>query len=39
MRYPKEFKTREIMLKVHTYTGSHFTIQRTIQKIIEMGYK
>ena len=39
MRYPREFKAREIMLKAHTDTGSHLTIQRTIQKIVEKGYK
>ena len=27
------------MLKAHTDTGSHLTIQRTIQKIVEIGYK
>ena len=32
-------EAREIMLKAHTGTGSHLTIQRTIQKIVEMGYK
>ena len=37
--YPREFEAREIMLKVHTDTGSHLLIQRTIQKIMEMGYK
>ena len=39
MWFPREFETREIMLKAHTDTGSHLTIQRTIQKIVEMGYK
>ena len=39
MRYPREFEAREIMLKAHTDTGSHLTIQRTFQKIVEMGYK
>ena len=39
MRYPREFEAREIMLKAHTDTGSHLTIHRTIQKIVEMGYK
>ena len=37
MRYPREFEAREIMLKTHTDTGSHLTIQITIQKIVEMG--
>ena len=38
MRYPREFEAREIMLKVHTDTGFHLTIQRTTQKIVDMGY-
>ena len=38
MRYPKEFEAREIMSKIHTDTGSHFAIQRTIQKIVKIGY-
>ena len=37
MRYPREFEAREIMFKEHTVTGSHLTIKRTIQKIVEMG--
>ena len=37
VRYPREFEAREIMLKAHINTGSHLTIQRTIQKIVEMG--
>ena len=39
MRYPREFEAREIILKAHTDTGSHLSIQRTIQKIVEMGNK
>ena len=39
MRYPREFEVREIMLKANTHSGSHLTIQRTIQKIMEIGYK
>ena len=39
MRYPREFEAREIMLKAHTDTESHLTIQWTIQKIVKRGYK
>ena len=39
MKYPREFEAKEIMLKAHTNTGSHLTIQRTIQKIMKIGYK
>ena len=39
MKYPREYEAREIMLKAHTDTRSHFTIQKTIQKIVEMRYK
>ena len=37
MRYTREFESRDITLKAHTDSGSHLTIQRTIQKIMEMG--
>ena len=39
MRYPREFEAREIMLKAHTDSEYHLTIQRTIQRIVKMGYK
>ena len=32
MRYPREFEARGIILKAYTNTGSHLTIQRTIQR-------
>ena len=32
MKYFREFEAREIMLKAHSNTGSHLTIQRTIQR-------
>ena len=39
MRYQREFENREIMLKAHTDSESHLTIQRTIQRIVKIGYK
>ena len=32
MKYFREFEGREIMLEAHSNTGSHLTIQRTIQR-------
>ena len=39
MRYPRGLEIREIVLKAHTDTRSHLTIQGTICKVVKMRYK